>query len=1029
MGCAVDNYVVKRSGASNLACSNIEDDGTDITIDLSAIANSDFYLEADDGIDIITNNWILNLQSGDDIDIDAYADVDISSGIGGSNVQITTYGSGDDIILDPYYNATGSAAVRSTTDGYDDLGTSSYGWRRLYLTDGIYKNANADLIIDIGSGWSRALRPLNNNEDDLGTISYQFRDGFFQGCIYNVNGDLVLDSRGTSTSGAIRTYNNTFPDDLGTSTYPWRSLYLSGGIYDGASFGTSGYLLATNGSNDIYWTNNLPSGDGDYIQNRSFADDNNQAANFSITGSGYFVDQSSAPDRYIRIYSSAANYIMATNDLYIRPSGGMILQPGYPTDAVGNIQIKDGDGTEYSVFRGDLQRVGIGYDEGIAPTTKLDVYGRGSLTAIRGNYNGTIYGYFASASYGAYGQYDASHYGYLGSSLTGAYGYAYNTSGSQYGGYFIGGNTDGNTNTTYGVYAFADGWDGTNYGVYASALGDGSGIAYGIYATAASGGTNWAGYFDGNVGIAANGYLNFSATNGFGGYGFRDNGGIMEYKNSGGSWSGFPDAPPAGSETEWWYRPSAALYITPMSNANIRIYDSGQTYGLYYDGSTNQYGGYFRTSSATSPTSALVGYSDVSGNNTYGYLGYNGTWTAPTAGFGDIYGAAVYGVVDDPGRAAGFFRTTGSASYAANIAYSDVWIPGFFYGDYIDDAYIGRPAIYGSMNTHVDDFSEQAAIWGRSEYLGGTTANSGFTIGGKFAAYGNEQDAIGLTGYASGDGVDIGVEGSNDYGSLGQLAVGDDYGVYGSSYYGGYFDADSGSGYYGVYANGYAGYGGYFACNSSGGWGIYAIGASYAGFFSGDVYITGNLDKGSGSFLIDHPDDPLNKTLRHNFVESPENLCIYRGKTALNADGMAKIKMPDYFVSLTKEEEATVTLTSIGKPFDAGYEWNKDFTEVTIYGDANREVSYIVLADRDDPVIRVQRRPVVEEKGPQNKIPKGVLYNPEPYGYPKEMGLDYWKKAQSPERKTEIRSVAKSMLLKSADKASVDAKHPSGAEE
>lgn len=44
---------------------------------------------------------------------------------------------------------------------------------------------------------------------------------------------------------------------------------------------------------------------------------------------------------------------------------------------------------------------------------------------------------------------------------------------------------------------------------------------------------------NGNIGIATNGYLNFSTTNGSGGYGFRDNSGSLELKNSGGAWTPF----------------------------------------------------------------------------------------------------------------------------------------------------------------------------------------------------------------------------------------------------------------------------------------------------------------------------------------------------------------------------------------------------------------------------------------------------------------------------------------------------------
>ena len=36
-----------------------------------------------------------------------------------------------------------------------------------------------------------------------------------------------------------------------------------------------------------------------------------------------------------------------------------------------------------------------------------------------------------------------------------------------------------------------------------------------------------------------------------------------------------------------------------------------------------------------------------------------------------------------------------------------------------------------------------------------------------------------------------------------------------------------------------------------------------AGLFYGDVYVSGSLSKTGGGFLIDHPLNPLHKTLRH----------------------------------------------------------------------------------------------------------------------------------------------------------------------
>ena len=176
--------------------------------------------------------------------------------------------------------------------------------------------------------------------------------------------------------------------------------------------------------------------------------------------------------------------------------------------------------------------------------------------------------------------------------------------------------------------------------------------------------------------------------------------------------------------------------------------------------------------------------------------------------------------------------------------------------------------------------------------------------------------------------------------------------------------------------------------------GIDASGTTYAGYFRGDVAVTGEFTAGTKLFVIDHPLDPENKLLRHSCVESPENLCLYRGKAKLDATGAATVKMPDYFVALTKEDEATVNLTPIGRPFLTGYEWNSDYTAFTIYGEPNREVAYIVLADRDDPVIRKLRKPVVQDKSDSKLCKPGELLYPAAYGYPKEYGKDYREKIE-----------------------------------
>jgi len=185
----------------------------------------------------------------------------------------------------------------------------------------------------------------------------------------------------------------------------------------------------------------------------------------------------------------------------------------------------------------------------------------------------------------------------------------------------------------------------------------------------------------------------------------------------------------------------------------------------------------------------------------------------------------------------------------------------------------------------------------------------------------------------------------------------------------------------------------------AGGHGLFISGASYdgvhvasasgyAGYFGGQIYAT-TANAGIKSFLIDHPSDPEHKLLRHYSIESPEVLLIYRGKVILDEAGEMEVKMPDYFINLTDEDGATVQLTPIGRPFLTGYDWNAENATITIYGEPNREVSYQVSAERDDPVKQMLAGPLEENKNDSKYCPDGKLLIPEAYGFPKEMNKIY----------------------------------------
>lgn len=269
------------------------------------------------------------------------------------------------------------------------------------------------------------------------------------------------------------------------------------------------------------------------------------------------------------------------------------------------------------------------------------------------------------------------------------------------------------------------------------------------------------------------------------------------------------------------------------------------------------------------------------------------------------------------------------------------------------------------------DGEDYIGAWGAH----GDSSNWGELGSATTGAYGQHYD----TG-------NYGLLGSVNSGAFGRNESAQTYGRLGGSWYGAAGE-DIATGNFGVIGTAYEGVYGttadykYWGALGSNGMGVWSYGdaAGWAGYFEGNVNVSGSLSKGAGSFLIDHPSDPENLLLRHNFVESPEHLLIYRGKKTLNNQGEAVVVLPDYFRDLTAEDGATVSLTPIGQPFLTGYELLTGSDSFKIYGDPSRDVSWVVYVDRDDPVRHYLDKPIVEEKG--GKIKKGELLYPEAYGY------------------------------------------------
>jgi hypothetical protein len=159
-----------------------------------------------------------------------------------------------------------------------------------------------------------------------------------------------------------------------------------------------------------------------------------------------------------------------------------------------------------------------------------------------------------------------------------------------------------------------------------------------------------------------------------------------------------------------------------------------------------------------------------------------------------------------------------------------------------------------------------------------------------------------------------------------------------------------------------------------------------AGFFDGNVEVTGNLTKGAGAFKIDHPLDPENKYLSHSFVESPDMKNIYDGTIMLNAQGQATVHLPAYFSALNKDFR--YQLTAVGAPGPnlhiATEIANNRFTIAG--GSVGQKVSWQVTGIRQDAYANANRIVVEEDKSAQEQ---GFFLHPAVFGEPEEQGIQW----------------------------------------
>jgi hypothetical protein len=355
--------------------------------------------------------------------------------------------------------------------------------------------------------------------------------------------------------------------------------------------------------------------------------------------------------------------------------------------------------------------------------------------------------------------------------------------------------------------------------------------------------------------------------------------------------------------------------------------------------------------------SASMAYTQVNGSGTENTIPI---WTGTKSlGNSAIYQSGANVSIGTKNPAAKLNVVTTSTTLPA-IAGSATSASGFTAGVFGSSASISGIGVSGSAT----------AITGNAYGVYGQTATTGFgagLIGVSTAAIGTAYGVFGESSGTGGNGV-FGYAGASSGSTVGVVGF-----VESPTGTAGRFVANAGSG---LILQGVSG--------SSGTNVVFSVDANGNGFLAGNLNITGNLSKGSGSFRIDHPLDPANKYLSHSFVESPDMMNIYNGVIVLDSKGEASVTLPDYFQALNSDFR--YQLTAIGAPGPNLYvaeEISGNHFKVA-GGKPGRKVSWQVTGVRQDAYANAHRINVEEDKPTQEK---GHYLHPELFGAPQKEAI------------------------------------------
>ncbi len=334
------------------------------------------------------------------------------------------------------------------------------------------------------------------------------------------------------------------------------------------------------------------------------------------------------------------------------------------------------------------------------------------------------------------------------------------------------------------------------------------------------------------------------------------------------------------------------------------------------------------------------------------------------------------------------------------------------YGLYTRIENVGTGPLYGSYSaafaTTVGDagagitygtysYSESDNISRYGSYSAAYANDRAITSGESFGAYGYAGDgftAYGVYGYAASAETGRGVQGyatGNSVGSTGVFAEAENdptlRGVYGTAHNG-----STGWGVWGAASNNSTGYGVYGeASGNTTNYAVYGfttccnLANHWAGYFYGNVNVTGTLYTPVFVQRIDHPLDPENQGLQLSGMVSPEMTNVLSGNATTDQSGEALVNLPEYFTAMSTDYR--YQLTVIGQFAQAIVAREIENNRFLITSDKpNVKVSWQVTALRNDSFAKTNRTQVEFVKSSEQL---GRYFQPQAFGLGSESGVEH----------------------------------------